>query len=53
MYKESIAKAEEQMKKSISFLKESLSAIRAGKANPKLVDRIQVSYLVQWLHSIK
>ena len=44
MYKEIIAKSEEQMKKSISFLKEDLSTIRAGKANPKLVDKIQVSY---------
>lgn len=44
MYKESITKAEEQMKKSISFLKEDLASIRAGKANPKLVDKIQVSY---------
>jgi len=44
MYKELITKSEEQMKKSISFLREDLSAIRAGKANPKLVDKIQVSY---------
>lgn len=44
MYKEIIVKSEEQMKKSISFLKEDLSSIRAGKANPKLVDKIQVSY---------
>lgn len=44
MYKEIITKSEEQMKKSISFLKEELSSIRAGKANPKLVDKIQVSY---------
>jgi ribosome recycling factor len=44
MYKETITKSEEQMKKSISFLKEDLASIRAGKANPKLVDKIQVSY---------
>lgn len=44
MYKEIITKSEEQMKKSISFLKEDLASIRAGKANPKLVDKIQVSY---------
>lgn len=44
MYKELITKSEEQMRKSISFLKEDLSSIRAGKANPKLVDKIQVSY---------
>ncbi|MEL7646875.1 MAG: ribosome recycling factor [Sedimentibacter sp.] len=44
MYKELVAKAEETMKKSIGFLKEDLQTIRAGKANPKLVDKIQVSY---------
>ena len=44
MYKELITKSEEQMRKSISFLKEDLSSIRAGKANPKLVDKIQVTY---------
>lgn len=44
MYKDLIKKSEETMKKSINFLKDELSSIRAGKANPKLVDKIQVSY---------
>ena len=44
MYKELILKSEDQMRKSISFLREDLATIRAGKANPKLVDKIQVSY---------
>lgn len=44
MYKELITKSEESMKKTINFLKEDLSSIRAGKANPKLVDKIQISY---------
>ena len=44
MYKELIVKSEESMRKSIGFLKEELATIRAGKANPKLVDKIQVSY---------
>jgi len=44
MYKEIVAKSEETMRKSIGFLKEELASIRAGKANPKLVDKIQVSY---------
>jgi ribosome recycling factor len=44
MYKELITKSEESMRKSIAFLKEDLAAIRAGKANPKLVDKILVSY---------
>lgn len=44
MYRDLIIKSEESMKKSINFLKEELATIRAGKANPKLVDKIQVSY---------
>lgn len=44
MYKDLVSKSEETMKKSINFLKEELATIRAGKANPKLVDKIQVSY---------
>lgn len=44
MYRDLIVKSEETMKKSISFLKEELATIRAGKANPKLVDKILVSY---------
>lgn len=44
MYKQELTNREEQMKKAIEHLKEVLGSIRAGKANPKLVDRIQVSY---------
>ncbi|MDF2948040.1 MAG: ribosome recycling factor [Sedimentibacter sp.] len=44
MYKDLVTKSEETMKKSINFLKEDLATIRAGKANPKLLDKIQVSY---------
>ncbi|WP_326909175.1 ribosome recycling factor [Sedimentibacter sp. MB31-C6] len=44
MYKELISQSKESMGKSINFLKEDLASIRAGKANPKLVDKIQVSY---------
>lgn len=44
MYKDLIKSSEETMKKSIAFLKDELATIRAGKANPKLVDKIQVSY---------
>lgn len=36
--------AEEKMKKSIDVYKEDLSAIRAGRANPSLLDKIEVSY---------
>ncbi|QSX06556.1 ribosome recycling factor [Sedimentibacter sp. zth1] len=44
MYKQELINREEQMKKSVDHLKEELGTIRAGKASPKLVDRIQVSY---------
>lgn len=44
MYKQELSKSEDQMKKSVDFLKENLASIRAGKANPKLLDRITVSY---------
>lgn len=44
MYKDLVIKSEETMRKSMNFLKEDLASIRAGKANPKLVDKIQVSY---------
>lgn len=36
--------AEERMDKAISALKRDLSSLRAGKANPSLLDRIQVEY---------
>ena len=44
MYKDLVIKSEETMRKSVDFLKEELATIRAGKANPKLIDKIQVSY---------
>ncbi len=44
MYKDLVLKSEESMRKSMNFLKDDLASIRAGKANPKLVDKIQVSY---------
>lgn len=36
--------AEEKMQMAVAFLDESLSHIRAGKANPKLLDGIRVDY---------
>jgi len=33
-----------KMEKSINFLKEELAAIRAGRANPRLLDKILVNY---------
>ncbi len=35
---------EEKMKKSISVLKESLNTVRAGRANPALLDKVVVDY---------
>lgn len=36
--------AEERMEKAIAALKRDLSTLRAGKANPALLDRVQVEY---------
>lgn len=33
-----------KMEKSISFLKDELASIRAGRANPRLLDKISVNY---------
>ncbi len=33
-----------KMEKSISFLKDELASIRAGRANPRLLDKINVNY---------
>ena len=35
---------EEKMKKSLSVLNEELAGIRAGRANPKILDKIMVEY---------
>lgn len=44
MIKDIIAKSEEKMKKTISVLKSDLSTLRAGRANPTMLDRIKVDY---------
>lgn len=44
MIKDTIVKAEEKMKKTISVLKSDLSTLRAGRANPTMLDRIKVDY---------
>lgn len=36
--------AEDRMKKSIEFLKSDLASLRAGRANPAMLDRIMVDY---------
>lgn len=42
--KDDFLKYEEKMKKCIVNLQENLNGIRAGRANPKVLDRISVSY---------
>jgi ribosome recycling factor len=44
MNKESYKVTEEKMKKTISVLKAELASIRAGRANPSLLDKITVDY---------
>lgn len=42
--KELIAKSEEKMDKSINSLKNEFTAIRAGRANPAVLDKLRVDY---------
>ncbi len=42
--KSQLQSAEKQMKASIEFLDDALAHIRAGKANPRLLDNIKVEY---------
>ncbi|MBS4804505.1 ribosome recycling factor [Clostridium sartagoforme] len=44
MIKDIIQKADEKMNKTISVLKSDLSTLRAGRANPTMLDRIKVDY---------
>lgn len=44
MIKDIIKNAEEKMKKTISVLESDLSTMKAGRANPTMLDRIQVDY---------
>ena len=44
MSKEELKVTEQKMKKSISVLKQELSHLRAGRANPAILDRIMVDY---------
>lgn len=42
MVKEIIKTADEKMNKTISVLKNELSSMKAGRANPKMLDRIEI-----------
>jgi ribosome recycling factor len=44
MIKDIIQNAEEKMKKTVSVLKSDLATMKAGRANPTMLDRIQVEY---------
>lgn len=44
MIKDVILKAEEKMKKTISVLKSDLASMKAGRANPTMLDRVEVEY---------
>lgn len=44
MIKEITAKAEDKMKKTVSSLKRELSSMKAGRANPLMLDRIEAEY---------
>ena len=44
MIKDIIAKSEEKMNKTISVLKSDLATLRAGRANPTMLDRVKVDY---------
>ncbi len=44
MYKETVKTASEKMDKTIAVVEKELSTLRAGRANPKILDRILVDY---------
>jgi ribosome recycling factor len=44
MIEETLADAEERMKKAVEALKRELAAIRTGRAQPSLVDHVRVDY---------
>lgn len=44
MYNQVLNNHEDKMKKTVAYLKEDFATIRAGRANPKLLDKIFVEY---------
>jgi ribosome recycling factor len=44
VYKETVKTADEKMDKTIAVVQKELSTLRAGRANPKILDRILVDY---------
>ena len=44
MYKKVIESAKEKMNKTVDFYKRDMMSLRAGRANPQILDRIMVDY---------
>ena len=44
MYKEAIKTAGAKMDKTIEIIEKDLSTLRAGRANPQILDKITVDY---------
>jgi len=44
MLKDTIREGEERMKRSLELLRKEYSTLRAGRANPSILDKIQVDY---------
>lgn len=49
MIKDALNTAESKMKKTISVLTSDLTTLKAGRANPKMLDRIQVEAYVDYV----
>ena len=48
--KEVLAKAESKMGKTIARLESDYAAIRAGRANPAVLDKVMVDYYLSLIH---
>lgn len=44
MYREVISSAKDKMKKTVEFFKKDMLSLRAGRANPQILDRVSVDY---------
>lgn len=44
MYREVISSAKDKMNKTVEFFKKDMLSLRAGRANPQILDRISVDY---------
>ena len=44
MYREVISSAKDKMNKTVEFFKKDMLSLRAGRANPQILDRVSVDY---------